>query len=125
MQNGKRSLEDIAIELLLNIGTPLHVKGYAYLREAIIIAAGAEEVLTVQVEDLYAQVAKLFRTTPSRVERAIRHAIEITWDRGDVESLQMFFGYKDNSEIRPTNSEFIILLADKVQLKKMCEEAEV
>lgn len=123
MKNGKRSLEDITKEMLLDFGVPAHIKGYQYLTEAITIAAGAEEILTINVKDLYKQVAKLFQTTSSRVERAIRHAVEIVWDRGDTEFLQMIFGYGDNSKLRPTNSEFIILLADKVQLKKMCEEA--
>ena len=124
MNNEKRSLEDLTKEMLLDIGVPIHIKGYQYLAEAITIAAGAEEVLTVKVQDLYAQVAKLFQTTSSRVEIAISHAVEIAWDRGDTEFLQRFFGYGDNSKLRPTNSEFIILLADKVQLKKRCEEAE-
>ena len=124
MNNEKRSLEDIAKEMLLDIGVPAHIKGYQYLTEAIAIVAKAEEILDVKIKDVYRQVAKTYITTSFRVDRAVRHAIEIAWDRGDAESLQSFFGYGDNSKLRPTNSEFIILLADKVQLKKMCEEAE-
>lgn len=90
----------------------------ATLREAIIIAVSDMEVINAITKVLYPQVARTFSTTPSRVERAIRHAIEVAWDRGDLETLQRFFGYTvSNTKGKPTNSEFIALIADKLQLQ--------
>ena len=96
----------------------LHIKGYQYLREAIIIAVENMDVINAITKILYPQVAKTFQTTSSRVERAIRHAIEVAWERGDIETLQRFFGYTvSNAKGKPTNSEFIALIADKLQLQ--------
>ena len=105
------------------IGVPAHIKGYQYLREAIIIAVNDMDVINAITKVLYPQVAKAFQTTPSRVERAIRHAIEVAWDRGDLDTLQRFFGYTvSNTKGKPTNSEFIALIADKLQLQLKSSE---
>ena len=106
------------------IGVPAHIKGYQYLREAIIIAVNDMDVINAITKVLYPQVAKTFGTTPSRVERAIRHAIEVAWDRGDLDTLQRFFGYTvSNTKGKPTNSEFIALIADRLQLQLKSAEA--
>ena len=98
---------------------PAHIKGYQYLREAIIIAVGDMDVINAVTKILYPEVAKRFGTTASRVERAIRHAIEVAWDRGDLETLQKYFGYTvSNAKGKPTNSEFIAMIADKLQLER-------
>lgn len=111
-------LEAMVTSVIHEIGVPAHIKGYQYLREAIKIAVNDMEVINAITKVLYPQVAKAFSTTPSRVERAIRHAIEVAWDRGDLEVLQSFFGYTvSNSKGKPTNSEFIALIADKLQLQ--------
>ena len=105
-------------EIIHEIGVPAHIKGYQYLREAIIIAVNDMDVINAITKELYPQVAKTFQTTPSRVERAIRHAIEVAWDRGDFDTLQRFFGYTvSNTKGKPTNSEFIALIADKIRLE--------
>ena len=112
------NLEAMVTSVIHEIGVPAHIKGYQYLREAIKIAVGDREVINAITKVLYPQVAKTFSTTPSRVERAIRHAIEVAWDRGDLETLQRFFGYTiSNSKGKPTNSEFIALIADRLQLE--------
>jgi len=112
------TLEAVVTEVIHEIGVPAHIKGYQYLREAIILAINDMEVINAVTKVLYPAVAKKFGTTPSRVERAIRHAIEVAWDRGDLETLQRFFGYTVNSSKgKPTNSEFIALIADKLQLQ--------
>ena len=112
------SLEALVTEIIHEIGVPAHIKGYQYLREAIMIAVQDMDVINAITKVLYPQVAKTFATTPSRVERAIRHAIEVAWDRGDLETLQRFFGYTvSNTKGKPTNSEFIALIADKLQLQ--------
>ena len=116
------NIEAMVTSMIHEIGVPAHIKGYQYLREAIIIAVNDMEVINAITKVLYPQVAKTFATTPSRVERAIRHAIEVAWDRGDLETLQRFFGYTvSNTKGKPTNSEFIALIADKLQfqLKRM------
>ena len=111
-------VEAMVTSMIHEIGVPAHIKGYQYLREAIIIAVKDMEVINAITKVLYPQVAKTFATTPSRVERAIRHAIEVAWDRGDLETLQRFFGYTvSNTKCKPTNSEFIALIADKLQLQ--------
>lgn len=111
-------LETMVTSVIHEIGVPAHIKGYQYLREAIKIAVNDMEVINAITKVLYPQVAKTFSTTPSRVERAIRHAIEVAWDRGDLEVLQSFFGYTvSNSKGKPTNSEFIALIADRLQLQ--------
>lgn len=112
------SIESMVTSIIHEIGVPAHIKGYQYLREAIIIAVGDMDVINAITKVLYPQVAKTFQTTPSRVERAIRHAIEVAWDRGDLDTLQRFFGYTvSNTKGKPTNSEFIALIADKLQLQ--------
>ena len=112
------NIEAMVTSMIHEIGVPAHIKGYQYLREAIIIAVNDMEVINAITKVLYPQVAKTFATTPSRVERAIRHAIEVAWDRGDLETLQRFFGYTvSNTKGKPTNSEFIALIADKLQLQ--------
>ena len=112
------NVEAMVTSVIHEIGVPAHIKGYQYLREAIKIAVNDMEVINAITKVLYPQVAKTFATTASRVERAIRHAIEVAWDRGDLEVLQSFFGYTVNSaKGKPTNSEFIALIADKLQLQ--------
>ncbi len=114
----KAGIESMVTNIIHEIGVPAHIKGYQYLREAIIIAVGDMDVINAITKVLYPQVAKTFQTTPSRVERAIRHAIEVAWDRGDLDTLQRFFGYTvSNTKGKPTNSEFIALIADKLQLQ--------
>ena len=120
------SIEAMVTSMIHEIGVPAHIKGYQYLREAIIIAVGDMDVINAITKVLYPQVAKTFATTPSRVERAIRHAIEVAWDRGDLETLQRFFGYTvSNTKGKPTNSEFIALIADKLQLQLKNRELAV
>ena len=115
---GKPNIEAMVTSIIHEIGVPAHIKGYQYLREAIIIAVNDMDVINAITKVLYPQVAKAFQTTPSRVERAIRHAIEVAWDRGDLDTLQRFFGYTvSNTKGKPTNSEFIALIADKLQLQ--------
>jgi two-component system response regulator (stage 0 sporulation protein A) len=112
------NIETLVTGIIHEIGVPAHIKGYQYLREAIIIATQDMDVINAITKVLYPQVAKTFQTTPSRVERAIRHAIEVAWDRGDLDTLQRFFGYTvSNTKGKPTNSEFIALIADKLQLQ--------
>lgn len=105
-RNMPNSIESMVTSIIHEIGVPAHIKGYQYLREAIIIAVGDMDVINAITKVLYPQVAKTFQTTPSRVERAIRHAIEVAWDRGDLDTLQRFFGYTvSNTKGKPTNSE--------------------
>ena len=123
-RNDKAGIEAMVTGIIHEIGVPAHIKGYQYLREAIIIAVNDMDVINAITKVLYPQVAKTFQTTPSRVERAIRHAIEVAWDRGDLDTLQRFFGYTVNSaKGKPTNSEFIALIADKLQLQLKSAEA--
>ena len=117
-QKGSPNLEIIVTDIIHQIGVPAHIKGYHYLREAIMASVNDKEMLESVTKLLYPAVAKKFSTTPSRVERAIRHAIEIAWDRGDVDTLNSFFGYTINvGKGKPTNSEFIALITDKICLK--------
>ena len=123
-RNDKVSIETLVTNIIHEIGVPAHIKGYQYLREAIIIAVNDMDVINAITKVLYPEVAKNFGTTPSRVERAIRHAIEVAWDRGDLDTLQRFFGYTvSNTKGKPTNSEFIALIADKLQLQLKSAEA--
>ena len=118
LQKNSNSIEAMVTGIIHEIGVPARIKGYQYLREAIIIATQDMDVINAITKVLYPQVAKTFQTTPSRVERAIRHAIEVAWDRGDLDTLQRFFGYTvSNTKGKPTNSEFIALIADKLQLQ--------
>ena len=99
------------------IGVPAHIKGYQYLRHAIILSIENPEMISSVTKVLYPAIAKKFSTTASRVERAIRHAIEVAWDRGDVDVLASYFGYTiQSSRGKPTNSEFIAMIADKLRL---------
>jgi len=112
-----RSLESAVTAIIHDIGVPAHIKGYQYLREAIIMTVEDMDVINAVTKILYPEVAKKFGTTASRVERAIRHAIEVAWDRGDLETLQKYFGYTvSNAKGKPTNSEFIAMIADRLQL---------
>ncbi len=111
-------LEHMVTEIIHEIGVPAHIKGYQYLREAIVLTVNDMDVINAVTKVLYPTVAKKFSTTPSRVERAIRHAIEVAWDRGDLETLQKFFGYTvSNIKGKPTNSEFIAMIADCLSLR--------
>ena len=106
-------------EILHQIGVPAHIKGYHYLRDSIIMAIEDPEIINAVTKQLYPSVAKRYNTTSSRVERAIRHAIEVAWDRGDVEVLNSYFGYTiHNTRGKPTNSEFIAMIADRLQLER-------
>lgn len=105
-------------DILLQIGIPAHIKGYHYLRESIVLSVKNSEMINSVTKLLYPTVAKKFSTTSSRVERAIRHAIEVAWDRGDVDVLNSYFGYTiQNDRGKPTNSEFIAMISDKLRLK--------
>jgi len=110
----RMNLETKVTAIIHEVGVPAHIKGYQYLREAILIAVQDIDVINAVTKVLYPEVAKRFGTTASRVERAIRHAIEVAWDRGDLETLQKYFGYTvSNIKGKPTNSEFIALIADR------------
>ncbi|MBQ7143575.1 MAG: sporulation transcription factor Spo0A [Oscillospiraceae bacterium] len=115
-------LEKTVTDVIHEIGVPAHIKGYQYLREAIIITIHDMDVINAVTKVLYPAVAKKYGTTPSRVERAIRHAIEVAWDRGDLETLQRFFGYTvSNIKGKPTNSEFIAMIADCLSLRRKAQ----
>lgn len=112
------SLEVQVTEILHQIGVPAHIKGYHYLRDSIIMSVENPEIINAVTKQLYPSVAKRYETTSSRVERAIRHAIEVAWDRGDVDILNSYFGYTiHNSRGKPTNSEFIAMISDKLRLQ--------
>ena len=114
-----QNLESMVTDIIHEIGVPAHIKGYQYLREAIILTINDMEIINAVTKVLYPEVARKFNTTPSRVERAIRHAIEVAWDRGDIEMLQKFFGYTvSNIKGKPTNSEFIAMIADSLTLRR-------
>ncbi|MCC8048160.1 MAG: sporulation transcription factor Spo0A [Oscillospiraceae bacterium] len=116
--SGNYDLEAVVTDMIHEIGVPAHIKGYQYLREAIMLAVTDMDVINAVTKVLYPTVAEKFGTTPSRVERAIRHAIEVAWDRGDIETLQRFFGYTvSNIKGKPTNSEFIAMIADCISLR--------
>ncbi len=118
-------LETVVTEIIHEIGIPAHIKGYQYLREAIIRTVENMDIINAVTKVLYPEVAEKFGTTPSRVERAIRHAIEVAWDRGNVETLQRFFGYTVSGiKGKPTNSEFIAMIADRLYLQKKGERAK-
>jgi len=118
-ERGNQSLESTVTAIIHEIGVPAHIKGYQYLREAIMIAVDDMDVINAVTKVLYPEVATRFGTTASRVERAIRHAIEVAWDRGDLETLQKYFGYTvSNAKGKPTNSEFIAMIADRLVLER-------
>lgn len=112
-----RDLEVVISGIMRQIGVPAHIKGYQYLRQAIMLTVKDPELMHAVTKILYPTVAKQNKTTSSRVERAIRHAIEVAWDRGDVDVLSSYFGYTiQNSRGKPTNSEFIAMISDKLRL---------
>lgn len=114
----KKDLEVLVTEFIHEVGVPAHIKGYQYLREAIIMSVEDPGMISSITKILYPTIAKKFQTTPSRVERAIRHAIEVAWSRGRMETLDALFGYTINTgKGKPTNSEFIALISDKIRLK--------
>ncbi len=111
-------METQVTKIIHQIGVPAHIKGYQYLRSAILMTVMDNEIINSVTKVLYPSVARKYDTTTSRVERAIRHAIEVAWDRGDLETLNSFFGYTvQNSRGKPTNSEFIAMIADNLRLK--------
>ena len=111
-------LELMVTEIIHQIGVPAHIKGYHYLREAIILSVKNSDIINSVPKLLYPTVAKTYNTTSSRVERAIRHAIEVAWDRGDIDVLNSYFGYTiQNDRGKPTNSEFIAMISDKLRLR--------
>ena len=111
-------METQVTKVIHEIGVPAHIKGYQYLRTAILMTISDNEIINSVTKILYPSVAKKYATTTSRVERAIRHAIEVAWDRGDVDTLNSYFGYTiQNNRGKPTNSEFIAMIADNMRLK--------
>ena len=119
--NGLNRSDDIEVEvtnIIHDVGVPAHIKGHQYLRDAIVMSMKDNEMLNGITKVLYPAVAEKYRTTPSRVERAIRHAIEVAWGRGKIDTLQNVFGYTINmGKGKPTNSEFIAMIADKLRLE--------
>ena len=117
-QVSDRSLESNVTDIIHEIGIPAHIKGYQYLREAILLSIKDNDIINSITKVLYPTIAKKFQTTSSRVERAIRHAIEVAWNRGNTETLNDLFGYTvSNGKGKPTNSEFIALISDKIRLQ--------
>ena len=113
-----QNLERRITELILDVGIPAHIKGYHYLRSAIQMTVEDNSMLSGITKVLYPNIAKKYETTPSRVERAIRHAIEVAWDRGNIDTLHKLFGYSINTtKGKPTNSEFIAMISDKLRLQ--------
>lgn len=118
-------LETTVTDVILHLGIPAHVKGYHYIRTSILLSISDSEMLDSVTKTLYPTVARQYNTTSSRVERAIRHAIEIAWDRGDVDVLNSYFGFTINtSRGKPTNSEFIAMISDKLRLKMKNRKAD-
>lgn len=116
--NKSRNLDANITSIIHEIGVPAHIKGYQYLREAITMVYNNIEILGAITKTLYPAIAERFKTTPSRVERAIRHAIEVAWTRGNIDSISHLFGYTINiSKAKPTNSEFIAMVADKLRIE--------
>lgn len=117
-RNEPSDLESEITAIIHEIGVPAHIKGYMYLREAISMVVNDIELLSAVTKELYPSIAKKYSTTASRVERAIRHAIEVAWSRGQVDTINKLFGYTiHNDKGKPTNSEFIAMVADKLRLK--------
>ena len=112
-------LELMITEIIHQVGIPAHIKGYHYLRDAIIMVVEDIDLLGAVTKELYPAIAKANNTTPSRVERAIRHAIEVAWNRGKLETINSLFGYTvQNDKGKPTNSEFIAIIADKLRIER-------
>ena len=117
-QNKTPDIETQVTRIIHQIGVPAHIQGYQYLRTAILLTVSDSDMINSVTKVLYPSVAKKYQTTTSRVERAIRHAIEVAWDRGDVDTLNSYFGYTiQNNRGKPTNSEFIAMIADNLRLK--------
>ena len=117
-ETSRPDIESQVTKIIHQIGVPAHIKGYQYLRSAILMTIDDNDIINSVTKILYPTVAKKYKTTTSRVERAIRHAIEVAWDRGDVDTLNSYFGYTiQNSRGKPTNSEFIAMIADNLRLK--------
>ena len=115
----RQNLEANVTAIIHEIGVPAHIKGYQYLQEAIMMTVEDMDVINAVTKVLYPDVARKFGTTSSRVERAIRHAIEVAWDRGDLDTLQKYFGFTvSNAKGKPTNSEFIAMIADRLVLQR-------
>lgn len=115
---GEHDLETDVTNMIHEIGVPAHIKGYQYLRDAIIMSVRDMEMLSSVTKVLYPTIAKHYQTTPSRVERAIRHAIEVAWSRGKMDTIDELFGYTvSNGKGKPTNSEFIALISDRIRLE--------
>jgi len=118
-ENAAYTLETKVTNILHEIGVPAHIRGYHYMREAIIMSVNDMDVLNYITKELYPSIAKKCNTTPSRVERAIRHAIEVAWNRGKIDAIDELFGYTiNNHKGKPTNSEFIALIADRLRLEQ-------
>lgn len=115
----ENAIETMVTNVIHEIGVPAHIKGYQFLRDAILLAVSDHDYINAVTKRLYPEIAKRNATTASRVERAIRHAIEVAWDRGDVDTLNSYFGYTiHNLRGKPTNSEFIAMISDKIRLDK-------
>ena len=113
----KHTLEQDVTDMIHEIGVPAHIKGYQYLRDAIMMCVEDMDMLNSITKILYPEIAKHYQTTPSRVERAIRHAIEVAWSRGKMDTIDALFGYTiHNGKGKPTNSEFIALISDRIRL---------
>jgi two-component system response regulator (stage 0 sporulation protein A) len=119
-------LEIKVTNVIHEIGVPAHIKGYQYLRDGIMMVVNNIEVINQITKQLYPDLAKKYKTTPSRVERAIRHAIEVAWNRGQLETVEAIFGYTVNSNKgKPTNSEFIAMIADRLRLEEKSAIAQI
>ena len=111
-------LEKDVTDMIHEIGVPAHIKGYQYLRDAIVMSVNDMDMLNSITKILYPTIAKKYQTTSSRVERAIRHAIEVAWSRGKMDTIDALFGYTvSNGKGKPTNSEFIALITDRIRLE--------
>ncbi|WP_066637672.1 sporulation transcription factor Spo0A [Desulfolucanica intricata] len=116
--NKPKNLDVAVTNIIHEMGVPAHIKGYLYLRDAILMVINEVNLLGAVTKELYPMIAQKYQTTPSRVERAIRHAIELAWDRGNIEMMTKFFGYTINLDRgKPTNSEFIAMVADKLRIE--------
>jgi two-component system response regulator (stage 0 sporulation protein A) len=113
------SMESRITQIMRDVGVPAHIKGYQYMRDAVLLVIEDLELISSVTKRLYPELARRYKTTPSRVERAIRHAIEVAWTRGQVDTIHDLFGYTINTKKgKPTNSEFIAMIADKLRLEK-------
>ena len=117
-KKNEENLEALVTNVIHEVGVPAHIKGYQYLKEAIMMVIGDIDVINQITKQLYPDIARKYKTTPSRVERAIRHAIEVAWGRGQQDTVENIFGYTVSAaKGKPTNSEFIAMIADKLRLE--------